>query len=137
MTASSGAGGSVCRFGEYELDRRTLELRKSGQKIKLAPQPARVLGLLASRPGDLVSRDEIRREVWGEETFVDFERNLNYCLNCIRAALGDSAQSPRYVETLHRRGYRFIAPVQRRRPFVEPTLAVLPLADLNGDPARE
>ncbi len=131
------AGDSVCRFGDYELDRRTLELRKSGQKIKLAPQPARVLGLLASRPGELVARDEIRREIWGDGTFVDFERNLNYCLNCIRAVLGDTAQSPRYIETLPRRGYRFIAPVERQRPFAEPTLAVLPFANLNADPAQE
>ncbi len=136
-TISSGVGVSVFRFGDYELDRRTLELRKSGQKIKLAPQPARVLGLLASRPGKLVSRDAIRREVWGDETFVDFERNLNYCLNCIRDALGDTAKSPRYIETLLRRGYRFIAPVESQRPFAEPTLAVLPFANLNGDPARE
>jgi len=127
----------VYRFGDYELDRRTLELRKAGQKIKLAPQPARVLRLLVSRPGELVSRDEIRRELWGEATFVDFERNLNYCVNCVRDVLGDTAQSPRYIETLPRRGYRFVAPVERQRPFVEPTLAVLPFADLNGDPARE
>ena len=134
---SSGVGVSVFRFGDYELDRRSLELRKSGQKIKLAPQPARVLRLLADQPGKLVSRDEIRREVWGEETFVDFERNLNYCLNCIRDALGDTAKSPRYIETLPRRGYRFIAPVESQRPFAEHTLAVLPFANLNGDPARE
>ena len=136
-TVSSGAAASVCRFGDYELDRRTLELRKSGRKIKLAPQPARVLALLASRPGELVARDEIRRELWGDETFVDFDRNLNYSLNCIRAALGDTAQSPRYIETLPRRGYRFIAPVKPERPFAEPTLAVLPFVNLNADPARE
>jgi TolB-like protein/Flp pilus assembly protein TadD len=130
----NGMGVSVCRFGDYELDRRTLELRKSGQKIKLAPQPARVLGLLVSRPGELVTRDEIRRELWGEKTFVDFERNLNYCLTCIRNALADTAQSPRYIETLPRRGYRFITPVERIRLFAEPTLAVLPFANLNGDP---
>ena len=136
-TASNGAGASAYRFGDYDLDRRTVELRKAGVKIKLAPQPARVLRLLASRPGELVSRDEIRRELWGEGTFVDFEHNLNYCLNCVREVLGDTAQSPRYIETLPRRGYRFIAPVERQRPFAEPTLAVLPFANLNGDPARD
>ncbi len=134
---SSGAGASVYSFADYELDRRTLELRKAGRKLKLAPQPARVLGLLASRAGELVARDEIRRELWGEGTFVDFERNLNYCLNCIRTVLGDRAQHPLYIETLPRRGYRFIAPIKRDRPFAEPTLAVLPFANLNGDPARE
>ena len=136
-TASSGSGASVCRFGDFELNRRTLELRKAGQKIKLAPQPARVLVLLANRPGELVTRDELRRELWGEGTFVDFERNLNYCINCVRDALGDTAQSPRYIETLSRRGYRFITPVERERAFPEPTLAVLPFANLNGDPRRE
>ena len=134
---ASGVDTFVCRFGDYELDRRTLELREAGRKIKLAPQPARVLALLASRAGELVTRDEIRREIWGAATFVDFEPNLNYCLNCIRAVLGDTAQSPRYIETLPRRGYRFIATLKRDRPFVEPTLAVLPFANLNGDPAQE
>lgn len=135
--ASSGFRASVFRFGDFELDGRTLELKKSGQKVKLAPQPARVLGLLASRPGELVTRDELRRELWGEVTFVDFERNLNYSINCVRDVLGDAAQSPRYVETLPRRGYRFVAPVERPRPFAEPTLAVLPFANLNGDPGRD
>ena len=134
---SLGRGASVCRFGDFELDRMTLELRKAGQKIRLAPQPARVLVLLANRPGELVTRDELRREVWGEETHVDFERNLNYCINCVRDALGDTAQSPRYIETLPRRGYRFIADVDRRRAFTEPTLAVMPFTNLNRDPARE
>ncbi len=138
MTVFPGRiGASTCSFGDYELDRRTLELRESGRKIKLAPQPARVLRLLASRPGKLVTRDEIRREIWGEGTFVDFERNLNYCMNCIRDALRDTAQSPRYIETLPRRGYRFIAPVESQRLFEEPTLAVLPFANLNGDPDKE
>jgi DNA-binding winged helix-turn-helix (wHTH) protein len=102
-----------CRFGDYELNRRTLELRKFGRKIKLAPAPVRVLALLASRAGELVARDEIRRELWGDETFVDFERNLNCYLSCIRAVLGDTVQRHRYIETLPRRGYRFIAPIQR------------------------
>ena len=138
MTTRLNAVGTFAyRFGEYELDRRTLELRKSGQKIKLAPQPARVLRLLLSRPGELVPRDKIRRELWGEKTFVDFEQNLNYCLNCIRNALGDTAQSRLYVETLPRRGYRFIAQVEQQRLFEEPTLAVLPFANLNNDPTTE
>ena len=136
-TVLSHAGDSVCRFGDFELDRTTLELRKAGRKLKLAPQPARVLVMLASRPGELVARDEILRELWGERTFVDFERNLNYCLSCIRAVLADTSQHPRYIETLPRRGYRFIAQVERDRPFAEPTLAVLPFADLNGDPTKD
>lgn len=136
-TTSSGGAAAGYRFHDFELDRRTLELRQSGRKVKLAPQPARLLRLLASRPGELVSRDEIQRELWGEETFVDFERSLNYCMNCVRDVLGDTARSPRYVETLPRRGYRFIAPVERQRAFAEPTLAVLPFANLNGDPEKD
>jgi TolB-like protein/tetratricopeptide (TPR) repeat protein len=136
-TISSGVNASVCRFEDFELDCRTLELRKAGVKVKLAPQPARVLALLARLPGELVTRSEIHREVWGETTFVDFERNLNYCMNCIRAVLGDTVRSPRFIETLPRRGYRFIPRVQRDRPFSEPVLAVLPFANLNADPSKQ
>ena len=138
MTMGAGLiGRSVCRFGEYELDRTALELRKSGRKIKLAPQPARVLALLASRPGDLVSRDDIRREVWGHQTFVDFDRNLNYCINCIRSVLGDHARAPRYIETLARRGYRFIGDTAQELVPAEQSLAVLPFENLNSDPEQE
>jgi DNA-binding winged helix-turn-helix (wHTH) protein len=87
----SSAAGCVCHFGNYELDSISLELRKSGRKLKLAPQPAKVLGLLAARAGELVTREEIRGEIWGDQTFVDFERGLNYCLNSIRTVLGDDA----------------------------------------------
>lgn len=100
------------RFGVFELDLATLELRKSGVLVKLQQQPARVLALLALRGGGLATRDEIQREVWGSETFVDFEQGLNFCIRQIRSALSDSAESPRYVETLPRRGYRFVAPVE-------------------------
>ena len=124
-------------FGEFELDLETGELRKSGRILKLQPQPVRVLCLLVSQAGKLVSREDIRRCLWGESTFVDYDVGVDYCVNRIRSVLCDKARAPRYVETLPRRGYRFIAPVKRHRPFVEPTLAVLPFANLNGDPARE
>lgn len=137
MTTAAGGGASTCVFGDYELDRATLELRRSGMKIRLAPLPARALALLVSRPGMLVTREELRHERWGADTFVDFERNLNYCINCVRDALGDTAQAPRYIETLPRRGYRFVADVDRRRAFAEPTLAVMPFTNLNCDPAKE
>lgn len=100
------------RFGVFELDLTTLELRKAGVLVKLQQQPARVLALLALRGGALATRDEIQSEVWGNETFVDFEQGLNFCIRQIRSALGDSADSPRFVETLPRRGYRFVAPVE-------------------------
>lgn len=95
-------------FDRFELDRRTLELRCDGELVKLQQQPARVLALLMERPGELVTREELRQAIWGEETFVDFSRGLNYCINQIRAALGDTAESPRYIETLRGRGYRFV-----------------------------
>jgi DNA-binding winged helix-turn-helix (wHTH) protein len=99
------------RFGAFELDLRTGELRKSGMAVNLPPQPFKILALLTSRAGTLVTREEIHRQIWGEETFVDFEQGLNFAIKKIRAALGDDAEKPRYVETLPRRGYRFIAPV--------------------------
>jgi TolB-like protein/tetratricopeptide (TPR) repeat protein len=124
-------------FGAFELDLETGELRKGGRILKLQPQPLRVLCLLISRSGKLVSREEIRRLLWGESTFVDYDVGVDYCMNRIRSVLCDKARAPRYVETLRRRGYRFVAPIKRYRPFVEPTLAVLPFENLNGDPARE
>ena len=100
------------RFGIFELDPRGGELWKAGVRTRLQPQPARVLTLLVSRSGDLVTREEIQREVWPEGTFVDFEQSLNFCIRQIRTALGDQAATPRYVETLPRRGYRLLVPVE-------------------------
>jgi TolB-like protein/Tfp pilus assembly protein PilF len=124
-------------FGVFELDLDAGKLRRSGRVLKLRPQAMRVLSLLVSHAGAPVSRDEIRRLLWGDSTFVDYDVGVDYCVNRIRAVLRDKAQAPRYIETLPRRGYRFIAPVKRERPFAEPTLAVLPFANLNGDPAKE
>ncbi len=101
---------SRVRFGLFQFDPATGELSREGTPIRLQPQPARVLALLLERPGEIVSREDLRRHVWGNETFVDFERGLNFCIAQIRSALGDSADSPRYVETVPKRGYRFIAP---------------------------
>jgi TolB-like protein/tetratricopeptide (TPR) repeat protein len=126
----------VC-FGPFELDARTGELRKRGKRVRLAPQPASLLTLLATRAGQLVTRDEIRRHLWGGGVFVNYDRSLNACLAHLRATLGDRADAPRYIETSSRRGYRFIAPVQRSRPFPQPTVAVLPLVNLTSDPALE
>jgi DNA-binding winged helix-turn-helix (wHTH) protein/Tol biopolymer transport system component len=109
---SKGEWPRRLRFGVFELDPRGGELWKAGVRTRLQPQPARVLTLLASRPGDLVTREEIQREVWPEGTFVDFEQSLNFCIRQIRTALGDQAATPRYVETLPRRGYRLLVPVE-------------------------
>ena len=103
--------GECIRFGLFELDPATGDLRREGRPVRLQPQPARVLALLASRPGEVVTREELRQQIWNDGTFVDFERGLNFCISQIRTALNDSADSPRFIETLPRRGYRFIAPV--------------------------
>jgi TolB-like protein/DNA-binding winged helix-turn-helix (wHTH) protein/Tfp pilus assembly protein PilF len=101
------------RFGIYELDLQSGELRKAGQRLKLQPQPFKVLAILAGRAGETVTREELQRQVWGDELFVDFERGLNVCIQQIRGALSDDADAPRYVETLPKRGYRFLVPVEK------------------------
>lgn len=100
------------RFGTFEADAATGELRRGGVRIKLNAQPFQVLVLLLRRPGELLTRDEISRELWPGDTFVDFEHGVNSAVNRIREALGDSASNPRFVQTLARRGYRFLAPVE-------------------------
>ncbi len=102
----------LLRFGAFELDLEGGELRKSGVLIHLPPQPLKVLALLARQAGQAITREEIRQQVWGDETFVDFEQGLNHCIKQIRTALGDDAEAPRYIQTLPRRGYRFLAPVE-------------------------
>jgi DNA-binding winged helix-turn-helix (wHTH) protein len=124
-------------FGAFELDLESGALRKSGRVRTLRPQPSRVLCLLVSQAGRTVSRDEIRRLLWDDATFVDYDTGVDYCVHRIRSVLGDDAQAPRYVETLPRRGYRFIAPVRLERAFAEPTVAVLPFANLNRDPEMD
>jgi TolB-like protein/DNA-binding winged helix-turn-helix (wHTH) protein/Tfp pilus assembly protein PilF len=109
---SSAADSGIVRFGPFELDVRNYELRKEGIPVHLPPQPCRVLALLASQPHRVISRQEIQQKIWSSDTFVDFEQGLNVCIRQIRAALADDAESPRYVETLSRRGYRFIARVE-------------------------
>jgi len=100
------------RFGLYEADAVAGELRKNGQKVRLQEQPFRVLLLLLERPGALVTREEVRRGLWSDDTFVDFDHSLNTVVNKLRDALDDAAANPRFIETLARRGYRFIAPVE-------------------------
>jgi DNA-binding winged helix-turn-helix (wHTH) protein/Tfp pilus assembly protein PilF len=101
----------ILRFGVFEVDVRTGELRKQGKRIKLQEQPFHVLNVLLQRPGEVVTREELRNQNWPPDTFVDFDNSLNTAINKLREALGDSADNPRFIETLPRRGYRFIAPV--------------------------
>src|SRR5450756_926964 len=101
------------RFGVFEADTTVGELRKQGVRIKLNAQPFQVLSMLLERPGELLTREEISRGLWPDGTFVDYEHGVNSAVNRIREALGDTAGNPRFVETLARRGYRFVAPVER------------------------
>lgn len=113
MPAPQNQGG-ITRFGIFELDLAAGELRKKGVKLRLQEQPLQVLAALLERAGDVVTREELRQRLWPSDTFVDFDHSLNTAINKVRETLGDLATSPRYVETVARRGYRFIAPVQRQ-----------------------
>src|SRR3984893_13278126 len=108
------------RFGEYELDRDAMELRKHGVLIRLQDQPFRVLAILAGRPGEIITREDLQQQIWGKQTFVDFDQSLNKAVNRVREALHDDAGTPQYVETVPRRGYRFVASVTGNTP-IQPT----------------
>lgn len=113
MSVSASDRARRYRFGIFEADAATGELRRQGIRVKLNAQPFQVLIMLLERPGALLTREEIARELWPEGTFVDAEHGVNSAVNRIREALGDSASSPRFIETLARRGYRFVAPLER------------------------
>ena len=110
----------VIRFATFEVDLQAGELRKGGLKLKLSGQPFQVLAILLEHPGEVVTREELQKRLW-PDTFVDVDHNLNTAINKIREVLGDSAESPRFVETLPRRGYRFIAPVDSDGNGAKPT----------------
>src|SRR5215470_10618171 len=110
---------TILRFDSFELDTGSGELRRHGDRIKLPPQPFRVLEFLVRRSGEIVTRAEIRERIWCDDTFVDFEQGLNFCIRQIREALDDTAVGPRFIETLPRRGYRFLLPVEKAAP-IEP-----------------
>src|SRR5499425_2572371 len=103
--------GEPIRFGAFELDLRTCELRKGSRPVKIVGQPYAVLVTLVERPGEIITREELQQKLWASDTFVDFEHGLNAAVNKLREALGDNAENPRYIETLPRRGYRFIGPL--------------------------
>jgi Tol biopolymer transport system component/DNA-binding winged helix-turn-helix (wHTH) protein len=129
MTVDQGTrspSGAV-RFGVFEADLRSGELRKNGLKVRLPGQPFEVLAVMLERPGEVVTREELQKRLWPDGTFVDFDHSLNNAINKIREVLGDSAESPRFVETLSRRGYRFIVPVET---------VDLPVAQVSSDAGR-
>ena len=111
--ANTVSGGPVVRFGEFQLDLQSGELAHNGSRLLLADQPFRLLAILIRERGTLVTREDLRRELWPEGTFVDFEPSLNAAVKRVREALGDSAVAPRFIETLPKRGYRFIATVEK------------------------
>ncbi len=125
------------RFGLYEADPRSGELLREGRKIKLQEQPFQVLLALLERPNEIVTREELRLRLWPSDTFVDFDHGLNTAINKLRDALRDSASNPRFIETLARRGYRFLAPVEAVEPAssAEPLPAVLQVPADVRDPA--
>jgi DNA-binding winged helix-turn-helix (wHTH) protein len=119
----------LVRFGVFEVDLQEGELRKQGLKIKLQGQPFRVLTMLLERSGQVVTRDELQKQLWNEDTFVDFDQGLNKAINRLREALNDSAENPRFIETLPKRGYRFIAPIEQ--------VPNAPGADPGSNPAND
>ena len=135
----------LLRFESFELDTHSRELRKGRNRIRLQEQPFEILRLMLERPGDVVTREELAQRLWPEGTFVDFEHSLNAAVKRLRAALGDDADNPRFVETLPRRGYRFIAALGNGTamamlpvaPYYKARLAVLPFTNLSGDPSQE
>ena len=129
---------SVIRFEDFELDEQTLELRKNGTPTRIQQQPARVLVFLLNHRGALVTREQLRLAIWGQDTYVDFEQGLNFCIRQIRMALKDQAEHPLYIETLPRLGYRFVAQIEKSgdRELGQAgkrfRIAVLPIQDLAG-----
>src|SRR6201987_3241721 len=124
------------KFGVFEADLAARELRKNGTKIRLQDQPFQVLALLLENAGQVETREDLRQKLWPADTFVDFDNGLNTCINKIREALGDSSENPRLVETLPRRGYRFVGAIETKAPRIE-SLSVLPLENLSRDPEQE
>src|SRR3981189_3197625 len=108
----------IVRFGIFEVDLNALELRKHGLRLKLPEQPFQILALLLERPGEIITRDELRNRLWQTDTFVDFDHGLNNAVMRLREVLGDSSDNPRFVETIPRRGYRFVAHVEESLPAI-------------------
>ena len=113
----------VVRFSGFEVDMHARELRKAGSRVRLQDQPFHLLAILLEHPGDIVTREQMRERLWPEGTFVDFEHSVNAAIKRLRAALGDTAENPRFVETLHRRGYRFVAPIDQAAALAGPAPA--------------
>ena len=132
----TGSAPRIVRFGDYEADLRAGCLRKRGLRLKLRDQSFEVLAILLERAGEVVTREQLRHRLWPEHVFVDFDTGLNSAIARLREVLGDSAERPQFIETLPKRGYRFIAAAAESAAGV-PRILVLPFANLSGDPAQE
>src|SRR5256884_2933481 len=126
----------MVHFGEFELDAAAGQLYRKGARLRLQEQPSQILQILLQRPGEVVTREELQQKIWPSDTFVDFDHGINNAIKRLREALGDTAETPCYVETLPRRGYRFIGKIERETPKFR-SLAVLPLENLSRDPQQE
>ena len=135
MESAHPSRGAV-RFGVFEVDLHAGELRKQGARIRLQEQPFHVLQMLLEQPGEIVTREVLQKRIWPADTFVDFDQGLNNAIKRLREALGDSPESPRFIETVPRRGYRFIASLGSSLKGIE-SLAVLPFENLSRDPEQE
>src|SRR5215469_7435428 len=133
---TSAKARRVIRFGDLEFDVVGGDLCRNGAKLRLQEQPLQVLQILIQRPGEIVPREELRQQIWPSDTFVDFDHGINNAIKRLREALGDMADTPRYIETLPRRGYRFIGKIEQEIPRFR-SLAVLPLENLSRDPEQE
>src|SRR5947208_992798 len=128
------------RFGAFELDEDAGELRREGTKVRLQEQPLQILQILLEQPGKIITREELRKRIWQSDTFVDFDHGINNAIKRLREALGDTAETPRYIETLPRRGYRFIGAINEFTGSGVQTIrsiAVLPFVNLSADPENE
>lgn len=131
---------SIVRFGQFELDQDAGELRRDGTRVRLQEQPLQVLQVLLEHPGKVIPREELQKRIWPSDTFVDFDHGINNAIKRLREALGDTAETPRFIETLPRRGYRFIGVVDVPRHSSHTpieSIAVLPLENLSRDPEQE
>jgi DNA-binding winged helix-turn-helix (wHTH) protein len=139
------ASVKIARFGPFEANLETAELRKQGLKVRLPEQAFQILAMLLKNPGEVVSRQELQDRLWPGQTYFDFQHGLNKAINRLRDALNDSAATPRFIETVARRGYRLIVPVTAGEPAVEARpagasrlrLAILPFENLSGTPEHE
>jgi cholera toxin transcriptional activator len=131
-----GFTAKIVRFGTFEADLVSGELRKNGMLIRLQEQPFQVLAMLLERPGETVTREELRSRLWPSDTFVDFDHSLNTAVNKLREALGDTASNPRFIQTVARRGYRFLAPVQVGEAEAQPEAIAASVPESSARPSE-